>query len=222
MASGVSTRVGNELFGFNTSLFYTPGSQQSSLGTAENGQQTRRFSWELSWKGQPRENLFPRSHQSCGQREGEAEPPSRKRCWMNRKLCPAERPLRAPAALQSWTQSHVLPSHSWWQLVSQIPVGATLSGISAALQRHREHTVLHKRTSCFRQTSELEFLPSKSSPWKGTFRSAFINSGVWFCFQETLWVATIRKIAGLAKFDWEFKWQHECFADNKIIYIFVL
>lgn len=64
--------------------------------------------------------------------------------------------------------------------------------------------VLQKRTSCCRRTSTFEFLPSKSSPWTGTFRSAFINSEVWFCFQETLSVATIkkkkRKTAALAKF----------------------
>lgn len=107
MTSSVSTRVGDELFRFNTSLFCVLGSQKSSLGTAGNRQLTRRFSWELSWKGQPRENHCPRSHQSRGQRKGEAELSSR-RCWMNSKLCPVERPLRAPAALQSWTQSHVL------------------------------------------------------------------------------------------------------------------
>lgn len=56
---------------------------------------------------------------------------------MNSKLCPAARPLSASAALQSWTLSHMLPSHSWWQLVSQSPVGATLGGTGAASQRSR-------------------------------------------------------------------------------------
>lgn len=61
------------------------------------------------------------------------------------QAAPSSKATEDTSCLQSWTQSHVLPSHSWWQLLSQTSVAQVLPHSSIGM-----HVVLQKRTSCLR------------------------------------------------------------------------